>query len=59
MSEKLKSCPFCGADEAWCWEYEENGKHAFVVRCKICEMGGSGYRCREGAEEAWNRRVTQ
>lgn len=36
MSEKLKSCPFCGAeveveqDESWYWEY-----HIYCPNCHI------------------------
>jgi len=50
---KLKPCPFCGSDEAWCWEYES----WWAVRCRICGMGNEEYDTRDEAEKAWNRRA--
>ena len=57
MSEKLKKCPFCGADDAWAWPYDARPSFfQYSVRCGICGMGNDGYATSDEATEAWNRR---
>lgn len=52
--KELKPCPFCGG-EAGLFAYEIFVEYS--VYCKSCHNGTDEYRSKEGAIEAWNRRI--
>ena len=58
-SERLKPCPFCGADDGHgvcvrcLWPYE-----TYEVFCENCGASSKEFIRKEQAVEAWNRRVS-
>ena len=65
MPDKLKPCPFCGADDpvektelawpSWC---DTGDGDWYYVQCRNCESATGGYhKIREEAITAWNCRV--
>ena len=65
MTEKLKSCPFCGGEAV----LYDGGRKFFCVRCKRCRVRTDSFitgldgvpydelAAQSLAVEAWNRRV--
>lgn len=59
MSEELKPCPFCGADEGWLSIEHMEGtiRHpAYCVRCENC--GASSSYTDHNCRELWNERAS-
>jgi Lar family restriction alleviation protein len=59
--EKLKPCPFCGADENWV-RYRpdlpsQEPEGWGTVTCVRCDTDGPYRGTKENAEIAWNKRV--
>jgi Lar family restriction alleviation protein len=57
-NDKLKPCPFCGAD-AWLTHVEFNdGDMWYNPNCSECNsMYGSNFEMKDEAIEAWNKRI--
>ena len=53
MTQKLKSCPFCGADEA---SVEVIDYDFYGVQCYCCKATGPTEETKAEAISAWNRR---
>lgn len=73
MSDKLKSCPFCGKTAKIVTEKFDNSTLLIKVECEKCYAKAGGYvatvfdtekalqnieDAKNGAVEAWNRRVS-
>jgi hypothetical protein len=46
----MKSCPFCGFNEGWI----KNSENEFRVECNVCKSTGPLSKTREGAEKKWD-----
>lgn len=59
--ERLKPCPFCGADEESGVHIETiwDDKEKFCVFCEHCGVSTWEFKSIEQAVEAWNRRCEQ
>jgi hypothetical protein len=55
VSDELKKCPFCGADEAKLYSF--NLVHNATVRCENCHIRTPEFAWDEGAVFFWNRRA--
>jgi hypothetical protein len=54
MSEELKPCPFCGADNPNCWA---SIRGAWEARCRSCLVSTPLSASEADAIAAWNRRA--
>ena len=54
MTQKLKPCPFCGADEA---SVEVIDYDFYGVQCYCCKATGPTEETKAEAIDAWNRRA--
>ena len=59
MDEKLKPCPFCGADVESGVHIETiwDDKEKFRIMCENCGVSTWDFKSIEQAVEAWNRRI--
>ena len=59
MTEKLKSCPFCGSHDVEVYFGEDTGlvnDHQFIVICPDCGGAGCPSENEERATYMWNSR---
>ncbi len=56
MSEKLKSCPFCGS-KADVFENKFEGNKIYMVACEQCGISTAAYEHEQSAINDWNKRA--
>lgn len=61
ICDELKPCPFCGCDDVWPVQVEDEpyGAGEWYVSCPCCDTRGPLKYTEENAIEAWNRRAEE